>query len=244
MRVLLVCGDARPWLDGVADYVTRLAAHLPAYDVEPLIGAVGEVAPHAYRLAPRWTLGGTVVAGRAIRRLRPAILHVQFAPSAFRFDGSVGLLPLVLGRAVPLVTTVHEYGWWTWLPHVPAPAYERLQRRGWWDRETGLLVPRSRRVLVTNPAARDALHRRFAGRVEPVQIPIGPNVEPAGLDRAPAGKQAREQAREDVRRHLGLPPDATLLVFFGFVHPVKGVRYLVDALARLRRDRRDLHLVV
>ena len=68
MWVLLVCGDARPRLDGVADYVTRLAAHLPAYDVEPLIGAAGAVAaPHACRLAPRWTLRGTVVAGRAIR---------------------------------------------------------------------------------------------------------------------------------------------------------------------------------
>jgi glycosyltransferase involved in cell wall biosynthesis len=152
----------------------------------------------------------------------------------------VGLLPLVLGRAVPLVTTVHEYGWWTWLPRVPAAAYRRLERRGWWDRETGLLVPRSRRVLVTNPAARDAVDRRFAGRVAPVQIPIGPNVEPAGV----GGAQAREEAREEVRRGLGLPSDATLLVFFGFVHPVKGVRYLVDALARLRRDRPDLHLVV
>jgi glycosyltransferase involved in cell wall biosynthesis len=236
----MVCGDARPRLDGVADYVTRLAAHLPAYGVDALIGGAGAVgAPgghQGHRLASRWNLTGAANAARTIRRLRPDVVHVQFAPSAFRFDGSVGLLPLLLGRAAPLVTTLHEYGWWVSLPRVPAAVWSRLERRGWWDREAGLLVPRSRRLLVTTPAPLDLLRRRFAGRLDPVQIPIGPNVEPVGFDRG--------QARAAVRRELGVPPDTTLLVFFGFVHPVKGVRYLVDALARLRRVRPDLHLLV
>ena len=85
MRVLLVCGDPRPRLDGVADYVTRLAAHLSAYGVEPVIGGAGEVtARGAPRLTSRWDLAGTVAAARGIRRLHPEIVHVQFAPSAFR----------------------------------------------------------------------------------------------------------------------------------------------------------------
>ncbi|MCM3926571.1 glycosyltransferase, partial [Frankia sp. AiPs1] len=47
-----------------------------------------------------------------------------------------------------------------------------------------------------------------------------------------------------LRARLGAPPDAEVAVFFGFVHPVKGVRYLIDALAVLRTRRPRLHLAV
>ena len=41
-----------------------------------------------------------------------------------------------------------------------------------------------------------------------------------------------------------MPEDAELVVFFGFVHPVKGLRYLVDAVARLAGEHPRLHLLV
>jgi glycosyltransferase involved in cell wall biosynthesis len=34
------------------------------------------------------------------------------------------------------------------------------------------------------------------------------------------------------------------VAFFGFAHPVKGLRYLVEAVAALRREGRDVHLLV
>jgi glycosyltransferase involved in cell wall biosynthesis len=50
-------------------------------------------------------------------------------------------------------------------------------------------------------------------------------------------------ARRAVRHRLGLAPGCFLLVFFGFVHPVKGLRYLLEALPQVRAARPDLHLV-
>ena len=51
--------------------------------------------------------------------------------------------------------------------------------------------------------------------------------------------------RTQMRRWLGVPVDAEVIGFFGFVHPVKGVRYLIEALAALRAAGRErLHLLV
>jgi glycosyltransferase involved in cell wall biosynthesis len=130
------------------------------------------------------------------------------------------------------VTTVHEYGWWSWAPRVPAAAWAPLEHRRLLDRETGRLVPRSAAVVTTNAEHEAALRDRFpAARLH--RLPIPPNVTVVpGTDRAAT------------RARWGLPPDAEVVAFFGFVHPVKGVRYLVDALAELAPERPRLRLLV
>jgi glycosyltransferase involved in cell wall biosynthesis len=40
--------------------------------------------------------------------------------------------------------------------------------------------------------------------------------------------------REEARRALGLPGDARVLLYFGFIKPYKGLRHLIDAVPRLR----------
>ena len=57
-----------------------------------------------------------------------------------------------------------------------------------------------------------------------VTIPLAPNVPDCG----PVDARA-------VRARHGIPADAQVVAFFGFVHPVKGLRYLIEAVARLRR---------
>jgi hypothetical protein len=59
-------------------------------------------------------------------------------------------------------------------------------------------------------------HRKAPGRDS-----LAPNVEP------PTGTA---EARIRVHRRFGLRPDAFLLVCFGFVHPVKGIRDVLEAL--------------
>jgi glycosyltransferase involved in cell wall biosynthesis len=116
-----------------------------------------------------------------------------------------------------------------------------LERARLWDRETWRFVPRSSAVLTTNAGHSRVLHDRL-GRTA-VQVPLAPNVPDLG----PAD-------RGETRRRLGVPADAQVVAFFGFVHPVKGLRYLIEALARLRGGvrsgptpdhRRDrLHLLI
>ena len=65
-------------------------------------------------------------------------------------------------------------------------------------------------------------------------MPLAPNVPDCGARGSPAPSAPR----------LGIPADAEVVAFFGFVHPVKGLRYLIEAVARLRRRHPRLHLLV
>ncbi|GAA2750502.1 glycosyltransferase family 4 protein [Amnibacterium kyonggiense] len=234
-RVLLVCGRLDPEHDGVGDYVARLAAGLRSRGAAVRILHVG--APSgtagARRVGRVW---GPTALLRAAGASRGAdVVHVQFAPSMYRFRPWIGALPLATrGRAV--VTTLHEYGWWRWERLLPAAVWERLESARIADRETALLVPGSRAVVTTNAGHGSVLQERFAGGPLRTTIPIGANVEvDAELDRA--------DARDRVRTELGIPAAATVVAFFGFVHPVKGLRYLAEALAQLSAEGREVHAI-
>ena len=213
VRVAMVQGGADPERDGVADYTRHLTAALVESGVD--------VVPVPFE--------GLLTTARRVRHSTPDVVHVQFAPSAFRFSARPGLLPDLV-RA-PVVTTLHEYGWWSAAPWVPDRAWRAVERRRWFDRETGRLAPRSAATVTTNAGHADALRRRL--RRDAVAVPLAPNV----ADHGPVDRDA-------VRERLGVPLDARVVAFFGFVHPVKGVRYLVDAAAALRAQGRPVHVLV
>jgi glycosyltransferase involved in cell wall biosynthesis len=172
MRVAMVQGSADSSLDGVADYVAHLVPALRDLGID--VAQVRFDSPEA--------------TGARLRRMRPDVVHVQFAPSAYGFSDRVARLPV----DAPLVTTLHEYG-------------EHLVRH-------------SKEIVVTNRTHARQLLAGTGRRAR--QIPLAPNV-PA-LD-VPARRIAE-----------------TTAVFFGFVHPVKGTRYLIEAVEQLP----ELRLVV
>jgi glycosyltransferase involved in cell wall biosynthesis len=217
----MVQGPTDPERDGVADYVRHLTAALQeaGEDVRP-VPVVG----------PR-------EAAERLHALAPDLVHVQFAPSAFGFSARPGLLPDLV-RGLPMVTTLHEYGWWSAPRWLPGALWRPLERAGLWDRETWRFAPRSSALITTNAGHARVVQERF-GRTA-VRVPLAPNI--ADLCGTGSGGPAD---RDDTRRRLGVPVDAQVVAFFGFVHPVKGLRYLVEALARLRGAGRDrLHLLV
>lgn len=233
LRILLVCGALRPEADGVADYVVRLAAALRSGGAVVRITHTGgpSAVPGTRSAGRRWS---AVALLRAAGWARGAdAVHVQFAPSMYRFRIGVGLLPLLLGSR-PLITTLHEYGWWRWEQRLPERIWEWLERARTGDRETLLLVPRSRAVVTTNDAHAAAVAARFPRAPRTTIVPIGANV---GL--AVAGDD-----RTAARAELGARTGTTVLAFFGFVHPVKGIRYLAEATAELVAEGRDVRLAV
>ncbi|BCL17075.1 glycosyltransferase [Micromonospora sagamiensis] len=229
IRVAMPHGPAPVERDGVSDYVAHLVRALD--DAGVTVTPV-PVRPADGRSPLRW-LTATARAAERVRRLGADLVHVQFAPSAYRFSGMPGLLPLRLPRSVPLVTTVHEYGGWAVPGWLPGPLWSLLERARLWDRETGRLVPASAAVIVTNDGHAGAVRARTG--VATAHVPLAPNV----TDHAGATTAGRL-----LRAQIGLPGDAPLLVFFGFVHPVKGIRHLIGALPALRRAHPDLRLLV
>jgi glycosyltransferase involved in cell wall biosynthesis len=64
----------------------------------------------------------------------------------------------------------------------------------------------------------------------------------SGIDFRPFETSRGE--RESVRRELGIPAGAVVLGTVGRLVPIKGQRYLIEALRRLGADHPDLHLVI
>ncbi|HEV7469489.1 MAG TPA: glycosyltransferase [Pseudonocardia sp.] len=219
MLITMVQGGADPGRDGVADYTRHL------------VGALAGEGTRVEQVPVDGSPRGVLRAARRIRELRPDVVHVQFAPSAFGFSPWPGVLPDLVGA--PVVTTLHEYGWWSAPPRVPDAVWRVLERTGRFDRETWRLAPAGAAAVTTNAGHAAALRARLG--VEAALVPLAPNVPDLG----------RTQPREAVRRRLGIPADAEVVAFFGFVHPVKGLRYLIEAVAGLRAaGRRRLHLLV
>ena len=242
LRVGLVCGHYDTARDGVADYTRQLAGHLRSAGVEPVICTAHPYARTAddgtVGVTGGWTAAGVLRAARQLARLHLDVVHVQFAPSAFGFSRAAGLLPRLLPAGTPVLATLHEYG--VWSPggiggRLGSAMWSAVERRGYADRETLLLSLRADRVLVTASEHAGVLRARFLRRgLTPVHVPIGSNIAVARLG---GGRSAGRTA-------FGLPPDADLVVFFGFLHPEKGLARLIEAVAQVHRVRPGIRLVL
>ena len=252
-RVAMVAGTYRPERDGVAHYVLRLREALAERGVSSVVLTTREAARAA---------GGGEVRGvvddwgpkdlpALVRGIRKAVregaeaVHVQHAAGTYGFKRAVFFLPPLLraaGVGVPIVTTVHEYAWWEWEPAGVPPAVVEWaktwgQRRGLWDREDGFLLTGSDGLITTNAPAENAIKERLpglAGRL--TRIPLVANV-----DVVPVRK---EEARRDIRSRFGWPPDAEVVAYFGFLHPVKGIENLLKAHARVLKERPGARLIL
>ncbi len=243
-RIGLVCGQFDPAYDGVADYTCQLARHLRSTPFEPLICTAHAYAQSAddavIGVTDRWSVGGVVRAAQAMAKLRLDLVHVQFAPSAFGFRRAVGLLPRFAPTGTPVLATLHEYGVWAAngvAGRLRSTAWSAVEHRGFAERETLLLSLWAARLMVTAPEHKRVLNTRLPGHaLAAVHVPIGANIAVARLD--------REHARAAVGRRLALAADDLLAVFFGFLHPEKGLERLIEAVAQVRRVHPRLRLVL
>jgi glycosyltransferase involved in cell wall biosynthesis len=234
-RIALIAGTYQPKSCGVAHYTAHLREELAKREIASVVlttHAAAQIAdaPDVLGVIPYWHLKNLIPLLQAIHATKADILHIQHAAGTYGFDRSIFLLPLLLrltGWRAPVVTTIHEYGWWEWQPRwFPQNWMERVkvwgQQRGWWDREDGFLLTQSDAIITTNQEAQRILFSRlpqFNHRVD--QIPIGANIEVTPIDR----KTIQQQVRQD----CGWSQDTQIVAFFGFLHPVKGVEMLLPA---------------
>ena len=252
-RVAMIAGTYRPEKDGVAHYVLRLREALTERGVSSVVLTTREAAREAHDGEVRGVVDGwgptdlpALVRGvkEAVRE-GAELVHVQHAAGTYGFKRAVFFLPPLLravGVRVPIVTTVHEYAWWEWEPPgVPPALVEAVktwgQRRGFWDREDGFLLTGSDGLITTNSPAENAIKERLphlAARLR--RIPLVANVDVVPV--------RGEEARREARSRFGWPPDAEVVTYFGFLHPVKGIENLLKAHARVAKERQRARLLL
>jgi glycosyltransferase involved in cell wall biosynthesis len=118
-----------------------------------------------------------------------------------------------------------------------------LAHRSWQKRLACALVERqtvqgAALLHATSEREVETLHG-LRGRAPIVLVPNGiepPEVPGSGFQVPGSGFQ--------VRRHLGLPENAPLIVFIGRLHPIKRLDLLIDAFALLRARHPDARLVI
>ena len=234
MRVALIAGTYQPDRCGVAHYTQHLRERLAPSGVESIVLTTRSVANGSDRTVKgaidRWHITELFSLVRAIHQTDADLLHLQHAAGTYGFDRSIFLLPLLLRLTrwhKPIVTTIHEYGWWNWEPdYFPAQWLDRLkqwgQQRGWWDEEDGFLLTLSDAIITTNHDAEQVIVKRLPALKERLhRIPIAPNIEPA--------KHHKTDAKLRILQQLNWSNDSLLVAFFGFLHPVKGLETLLSA---------------
>lgn len=233
--ITFVAGSYQPNRCGVAHYTAHLRDQLAQRGIPSLVltthSAAGFTKDKTVLGAVNdWHLADLIPLIRAIHKTNASLLHIQHAAGTYGFDRALFLLPLLLkqtGWNAPIITTVHEYGWWEWQPKgIPPQFIEWLktwgQKRGWWDREDGFLLTQSDAIITTTTDIEQMIHNRLPHLKAKVHhIPIAANVEVTPCDRL--------QARQAIRQRLGWSENTAIVAFFGFLHPVKGLETLLLA---------------
>ena len=233
-RILFVTGEYPPMQGGVADYTRELARALAAAGQEvgvltsaqatpppadPGIAVFPEVTSWGWRI---WDVLDAFTAD-----WQPDVVHIQYQTAAFGMHPAINLWawrPWSQRPRALTAVTFHDL-----LPPYLFPKAHWLRLRDW---VTNTLALTMDIVITTNPEDTEQLR---AIRPDVVEIPIGSNIPdnpPPDFDRAAW------------RAHWGVPPEAPLICYFGFLNASKGGEMLVDVLGELVERGIDAHLLM
>ncbi len=228
MRIGLISGEYPPMEGGVGDFTHLLGKALlkAGHEVHILTTlAAGAsrgrsrqedglvVHRHPLRCGPR--SGATIVSWAETQQLD--IINVQYQAAAYRLRGWINLAPrLTPRRRIPWVTTFHDL-----LPPYLFPKAGALRQKSVWE-----LARSSDGIITTNAEDAHRLRERMGTSLPPLRtIPIGSNIAPAPPPHFDPNAW---------RKAHGVPPEALLLGFFGFLNRSKGIETLLEAIAQLR----------
>ncbi len=235
MAHLTLVGPVAPYRGGIAHFTEALGQALQARG--------HQVSALSFRRQyPRW-----LFPGRAQTEPEPIAPSM---PAAYVLDP---LRPWTWWQAARLIRkqrpdlVVFQY----WMPFF-APAYGMVAGRlRWWGVPAVALVhnalPHERHVLdatlsrwfLRRCRARivlsEAVARQLATLGLPADVQLVHPVDP---------RYGPPPPRAEARRRLGLPPEAPVLLFFGFVRRYKGLDVLLEAMPAIRAALPDVQLLV
>ena len=239
-RVLLISAEYPPMPGGVGDYTALLAACLASAGATVAVLTTGHGAVRhdddvtVYENVPSWGWSNVDAVHGVMRSFRPDIVHLQYQTGMYGMHPATNFLPDRLAWHIPVlhilpidldgdvrfVTTFHDLRYPYLFPKAgPLRAYVTRH------------LARASSVAIGTNGTDVALLRKW--RANGMLIPIGSNIPPASV-RDP----------QAIRAQYGIPADAPLLTTFGLLNQSKGIETVIDALAALRREGTDVHLLL
>lgn len=236
---------------GIADQTACLADYLSPLGVEASIlitdrwresGSLQATSmsrayppPPVYPILPNWGWRCWPAISKFLDQHQPQALHIQYQAAAFDLGGWVNWLPWYLkkrGQATAVVTTFHDLR----IPYI----FPKAGRFRW--KSILALARHSDGVICTDRENLRILQEQLTINNEKstkksprlTHVPLGNNIEP----QPPAGFE-----RAKWRAKYGLPENSLLLAYFGFLNESKGGEELIEALALLRQQGIEVHLL-
>jgi glycosyltransferase involved in cell wall biosynthesis len=232
LRILFITGEYPPMQGGVADYTRELGRALVGLGHEVgVLTAVeatkGWVEPgiEVFPQIERWGWNVWSELDRMVADWRPDVVHIQYQTAAYDMHPAINLWPR-WSRHPQVLTAVTFHD--LLVPYLFPKAHWLGLRR----RVTNMLAKAVDLTITTNPEDTRALR---PVRPDLVEIPIGSNIPSA---------PPPDFERSATRQELGIPADAPLLCYFGFLNASKGGEMLVDVLANLVEQGYNAHLLM
>ena len=220
MKIGLISGEFPPMSGGVGDFSRILGERLQAqgHDVFVLSRAGSVSTKLSVSTVSGWGAASLGEIRDWARGCDLDVANLQYQTAAFDMSPFIHFLPKAI-RA-PLITTFHDL-------RFPYLFPKAGPLRHWIVKQ---LARSSDGVITTNREDDQLLNSLPHRRV----IPIGSSIRSRS-------RNWQDQAR--CRLELGADDDSFLLGHFGFIKAIKGVDYLIEALARIRHRGIDLRLV-
>ncbi len=232
-KVLFVTGEYPPMVGGVGRFTAELAAALQAQGAQVAVltdeQVPGSTDTGAVRVLPgRRGWGWGILSDIAVRARAAGAewVHIQYQTAAYGMHPAINALPYCLRRqGLRAAWTYHDLR----VPYLFPKAGARL--RNW---VTRLPLRAADAVVVTNQSDWDSVR----GETRPGQlhrIPIGNDI-----------KSRRFSVEERIQRRAarGYGSGQLVLGYFGFLNASKGGLTLIETLAALAVERRDVRLLM
>ena len=232
-KVLFVTGEYPPMVGGVGRFTAELAAALQVQGAQIAILTDEQVTASAESDAVRvlpgrrnWGWGILSEIPARARAVGAEWVHVQYQTAAYRMHPAINALPSFLRRqGLRAAWTYHDLR----IPYLFPKAGARL--RNW---VTRLPLRAANAVVVTNQSDWEAVQGQVQ-RGQLHRIPIGNDI-----------KSRRFSAEERTQRRAarGYGSGQLVLGYFGFLNASKGGLTLIETLASLAGEGRDVHLLM
>ena len=210
MRILIITGSHPPLKCGVGDYTAKLAETLTATkEVEIAVLTDAAIdrctgdAPYKVIASIRtWTLRDTFRVISSVKKYDPDIVHIQFPTQAYRDNLFPWMIPMILHwTGYTVVQTWHEQYPCRWEGLI----------NGW--------VPGG--LVVVRPNYKTNKPSWFLKIISNKEFRFIPNASAI-----PAVKLSAEERRAIRERFDGI--NRSLIVYFGFVSPIKGIETIFE----------------